>query len=106
MEIYCGNCRVRQTVAHEEARCPGCNKTIMNYDPASNRLVTYSQVDKALREREIIETITSIRASNNDVWMRLLAIALESAPNATKAVLREINQNDRKISDLLGELAK
>lgn len=53
-----------------------------------------------------IEKITAIRARNNDLWMRLLEIALEAAPDKTKAVLRDINENDRAVSGLLAELAK
>lgn len=57
-------------------------------------------------KQSTIGVITSVRARNNDLWMKLLEIALETAPNETKEVLRQINANDRKISDLLGELAK
>jgi hypothetical protein len=54
----------------------------------------------------MIGQITGIRVSNNQLWMELLAIALESAPERTKEVLRKINQNDRDISALLVELSK
>lgn len=57
------------------------------------------------KNRAVIK-IGLIRARNNDLWMKLLEIALETAPEETKAVLREINENDRRISDLLTELAK
>lgn len=60
---------------------------------------------QAVDKRTTIK-IGLIRARNNDLWMKLLDIALETAPNETKEVLRQINENDRKISDLLGELAK
>jgi hypothetical protein len=66
-------------------------------------------MNKALRaavDQQIVGAITTVRARNNDLWMRLLAIAIEAAPDKTKAVLREINENDREISGLLGELAK
>ena len=55
---------------------------------------------------DAIGKITSIRARNNDLWMRLLQIALEAAPDEAKEVLRQINENDRAVSGLLGELAK
>ncbi len=51
-------------------------------------------------------TIASIRRSNNVLWMRLLEIALTTEPLLTKEVLRKINENDGKISELLKELAK
>ncbi len=57
-------------------------------------------------EREIIRQITSMRASNNALWMMLVEIALEKAPKQTKKVLSAINANDSNISDLLKELAK
>lgn len=60
----------------------------------------------SLREREIISQITSIRMSNNKLWMQLVEIALEKAPKVTKKVLSAINANDSNISDLLKDLAK
>jgi len=57
-------------------------------------------------EQQTIGQITALRARNNDLWMKLLEIALATAPAGTKEVLRQINENDREISGLLGELAK
>ena len=54
---------------------------------------------------DIIDQIRKIRSHNNIEWMRILEIALKHAPEETKKVLREINNNDREISGLLGELA-
>jgi hypothetical protein len=53
-----------------------------------------------------IDKITEIRASNNQLWMTLLKIALEHAPDEAKAVLAKINENDGKISLLLSGLAE
>jgi hypothetical protein len=36
--------------------------------------------------------------------MKILEIALKHAPEETKKVLREINKNDREISDLLEQI--
>lgn len=58
------------------------------------------------REQDTINEIFAIRVANNVPWKRLMEIALKHAPDETRAVLREINANDRKVSDLLGELAK
>jgi hypothetical protein len=58
------------------------------------------------RDLEIIDTITKIRIKNNFPWMRLLEIALKHAPDETRAVLREIYDNDHDIGDLLRDLAK
>ena len=54
----------------------------------------------------VIKMISDIRSNNNVLWMRLLEIALEHAPADTKAALRQINENDRMVSELLVELAK
>lgn len=55
---------------------------------------------------QLIDDIFAIRVANNVPWKRLMEIALKHAPDETRAVLREINENDRKVSDLLAELAK
>jgi len=44
---------------------------------------------------------SDIRAGNNFLWMRGLEIALK-ANALTKDVLRQINENDQRISKLLG----
>jgi len=55
---------------------------------------------------DIINEISKMRAANNVLWMALLGIALKSERVLTKDVLRQINENDGKISALLKELAK
>ncbi len=62
--------------------------------------------DRFNQSQRTISKIGLIRARNNDLWMKLLEIALETAPDATKEVLRSINENDREISSMLTELAK
>ena len=57
-------------------------------------------------EAEIIWQIRDVRSQNNIEWMKILQIALKHAPEETKKVLREINNNDRRVSVLLEELAK
>lgn len=54
----------------------------------------------------IIYGIEEVRSKNNIQWMNIVRIAMKYAPEETKRVLREININDRKVTDLLGELAK
>lgn len=48
--------------------------------------------------------IEGVRRKNNRLWCRLLRISLAAAPRETKAVLQDINQNDKMISSLLGTL--
>jgi hypothetical protein len=55
---------------------------------------------------DFIGQIAAKRGRNNGLWMRLLEIALRSAPKETKVVLREINMNDRAISELLEKIAE
>jgi len=59
-----------------------------------------------MTEDAAIAKIRDIRAGNNFLWMRVLEIALKSEPLLTKDVLRQINENDQRISKLLGKLAK
>jgi len=57
-------------------------------------------------QNPIVDDIRYIRTKNNVLWLRLLEIAIESAPDETKKVLREINSNDRTICELLEKLAE
>jgi len=59
-----------------------------------------------MTNKEIIEQIREYRSSNNSLWMHLLEIAIVSKPDLTKEILRDINRNDRAVSDLLEKLAK
>lgn len=53
----------------------------------------------------IIAEIEAIRVRNNGLWMAILQLALQAVPTQAKAIVRDINANDRKISELLGKLA-
>lgn len=57
-------------------------------------------------ETSLIDEIFAVRVRNNIPWKRLMEIALKHAPDETREALRQINENDRAISDLLGELVK
>ncbi len=57
-------------------------------------------------DQAVINEIFMIRIANNVPWKKLMEIALRHAPDETKAALREINANDRAVSDLLEQLAK
>ena len=56
------------------------------------------------RSQEIVNQVKKIRTKNNKWWMELLKLALEYAPEKSKKVLKEINKNDRKITNLIGKL--
>ncbi len=61
---------------------------------------------KNSRSSKIIKQIEYARKKNNQNWMKLLRLALESAPIKSKKVLKNINSQDKKISKLVEKLSK
>ncbi len=57
-----------------------------------------------IKDRLIISNVAEIRRRNNELWMELLALALEARPKKAKALIREITENDRKVSSWLSKL--
>ena len=55
---------------------------------------------------KIIKSIESARGRNNINWMNILRLALKIAPIEAKKILKNINLQDRKISQLLKKLEK
>lgn len=53
----------------------------------------------------VISQIESIRKDNNSLWMDLLRIALDKAPEETKPILAKIKKNDVKVTELFGLLS-
>lgn len=53
-----------------------------------------------------LNEVRLMRAQNNDLWMRIVAIALEHAPEEVKPVMREIESRDRAITAIWGILAR
>ncbi len=45
------------------------------------------------------------RATNNALWVGILRLALEHAPEETRALLKKIRTNDLMISDATGMIA-
>jgi hypothetical protein len=56
--------------------------------------------------KSIINSIKKVRSKNNTNWMDLLRIALKYAPKESSIVLKKINDNDKRISKLLNQIAK
>lgn len=54
----------------------------------------------------LIDEIEQIRTRNNVNWMNLLRVALKADPQATLALVREINTRDTEISDLFAKLGE
>jgi hypothetical protein len=55
---------------------------------------------------KIINNIQKIRSKNNVNWMNLLKLAFKLDPNQAKKIMKKINYDDKKISQLLNKLAK
>lgn len=56
--------------------------------------------------KEILKQISNARKENNKNWMKILQLALESAPIKSTQVLKNINNQDKKISKLVEKLSK
>ncbi len=70
--------------------------------------MTMSDQNNVNREKDLetIDRIEKVRTNNNVNWMDILRIAITHAPKETKAVLKRINDDDNKISDLFKDLQK
>ena len=55
---------------------------------------------------KIINKIEKIRSKNNTNWMDLLRLAFKYAPVEAKKIIKKINRDDKKISNLLKKLGK
>lgn len=55
---------------------------------------------------QIINQIQNIRSKNNVSWMNLLKLAFEVAPQRAAKIMKKINYDDKKISELLNKLNK
>ena len=55
---------------------------------------------------KLIDEIEKIRTANNVNWMDLLRLAFKSAPEETKILIRKINSDDNRISELFAKLGE
>ncbi len=55
-------------------------------------------------KQAIIDAIEQVRSTNNVNWMDLLRLAFKVAPKEAQEIVRRINNDDGKISDLLKRL--
>ena len=53
---------------------------------------------------KLIDEIESIRTKNNVNWMDLLRLAFKVAPDEAKILVRRINEDDKRISELIAKL--
>jgi hypothetical protein len=55
---------------------------------------------------KIIDQIEKIRSKNNVNWMNVLRLAFKLDANQAKKIMKKINYDDKKISQLLNKLSK
>ena len=55
---------------------------------------------------KIINQIQKIRSKNNVNWMDLLRLAFKLNPKEASKIMKKINYDDNKISNLLSRLGK
>ena len=55
---------------------------------------------------EIIQKVQLVRAANNACWMSLVKLALAAAPRKARTILKEITENDAKVTLLMHQLTK
>tara|TARA_Y100000031_G_C7996254_1_gene281528 strand:- start:349 stop:552 length:204 start_codon:yes stop_codon:yes gene_type:complete len=54
---------------------------------------------------KIIDEIEKVRTKNNVNWMDLLRLAFTHAPEEAKGLMKKIDHEDTRISDLVKELS-
>ena len=55
---------------------------------------------------KIINQIQKIRSKNNVNWMNLLKLAFKLSPSEASKLMKKINYDDKRISNLLKKLTK
>ena len=55
---------------------------------------------------KIIKKIEKVRSKNNVNWMDLLRLAFRLSPSKAAKLIKKINSEDNKISNLLKQLGK
>ena len=55
---------------------------------------------------KIIDEIEKVRTKNNVNWMNLLRLAFTHAPEEAKEMMKKIDHEDTRISNLIKELSK
>ena len=60
---------------------------------------------KKINHRKIINKIEKIRTKNNVNWMNILRLAFKLDPKNASKIMKNINYDDKKISDLLNKLS-
>ena len=61
-------------------------------------------MNKSKKYQKYINQIQRIRGKNNVNWMDLLRLAFKHAPKDASKIMKRINSDDKKISQLLKKL--
>ncbi|MDC0235174.1 hypothetical protein OAK09_02400 [Candidatus Marinimicrobia bacterium] len=61
------------------------------------------QIDYYLK---IIDEVEKVRTKNNVNWMDVLRLAFIHAPEESKKLMKKINQEDNRVSELFAQLSK
>ena len=56
--------------------------------------------------KKIIDKIQQVRSKNNVNWMNILRLAFKLDPKSASKIMKKINYDDKKISNLLKKLSK
>jgi len=65
-----------------------------------------NQQKKIKQYLNIIDEVEKVRTTNNVNWMDVLRLAFIHAPDEAKKLMKKINEEDNKISELFGKLSK
>jgi len=55
---------------------------------------------------KIIDEVETVRTKNNVNWMDVLRLAFIHAPEESKKLMKKINQEDNRVSELFKKLSK
>ena len=55
---------------------------------------------------KIIKKIERVRSKNNVNWMDVLMLSFKHAPKESRKLIKKINLQDKRISNLITQLAK
>ncbi len=61
---------------------------------------------KSNKHLNLIKKIQKIRSRNNANWMNILRLAFKYAPKESRKLMKKINNDDKKISNLVYKLSK
>ncbi len=51
-----------------------------------------------------IDDIQKIRTKNNELWMDILRLAFKHAPEESKDIMKQITENDKKVSEITAKV--